>query len=137
MRRPHRAPLRGWLRPAGPRLREYVEAVRAIFRAFQGQEKLNFEGDADGTKCRLGIMQGTTENKTACRDLLAKAVERGLDASARGCSCSMAPRRCTPPSGTCSTANPYRSSGVGVIMSRSRLCRLPLGRFVVVGVCGW
>src|SRR3954454_12680469 len=28
----------------GPRLREYVQAVRAIFRAFRGQEKLAFEG---------------------------------------------------------------------------------------------
>lgn len=27
------------------RLREYVEAVRAIFRAFQGEERLKFEGD--------------------------------------------------------------------------------------------
>jgi probable F420-dependent oxidoreductase len=30
--------------PPGPRLREYVEAIRAIFRAFRGDEKLNFEG---------------------------------------------------------------------------------------------
>lgn len=30
--------------PPGPRLREYVEAVRAIFRAFQGTERLSFEG---------------------------------------------------------------------------------------------
>jgi probable F420-dependent oxidoreductase len=29
----------------GPRLREYVQAVRAIFRAFAGEEKLNFQGD--------------------------------------------------------------------------------------------
>ena len=29
----------------GPRLREYVLAVRAIFRAFHGEEKLSFEGD--------------------------------------------------------------------------------------------
>ena len=29
----------------GPRLREYVQAVRAIFRAFHGDEKLAFEGD--------------------------------------------------------------------------------------------
>src|SRR5205085_9059991 len=28
----------------GPRLREYVQALRAIFRAFRGQEKLAFEG---------------------------------------------------------------------------------------------
>lgn len=28
----------------GPRLREYVEAVRAIFRAFRGEERLAFEG---------------------------------------------------------------------------------------------
>src|SRR5215208_4810187 len=28
----------------GPRLREYVLALRAIFRAFRGEEKLNFEG---------------------------------------------------------------------------------------------
>ena len=31
--------------PPGPRLREYVEALRAIFRAFRGEEKLAFEGD--------------------------------------------------------------------------------------------
>src|SRR4029078_6761466 len=30
--------------PPGPRLREYVQAVRAIFRAFRGDEKLAFEG---------------------------------------------------------------------------------------------
>jgi probable F420-dependent oxidoreductase len=30
--------------PPGPRLREYVEAVRAIFRAFRGEERLEFEG---------------------------------------------------------------------------------------------
>ncbi|MHB8328167.1 MAG: TIGR03617 family F420-dependent LLM class oxidoreductase [Acidimicrobiales bacterium] len=29
----------------GPRLREYVQAVRAAFRAFRGEEKLAFEGD--------------------------------------------------------------------------------------------
>ena len=31
--------------PPGPRLREYVLAVRALFRAFQGTEQLNFSGD--------------------------------------------------------------------------------------------
>jgi probable F420-dependent oxidoreductase len=31
--------------PPGPRLREYVEAVRACFRAFQGDEKLAFDGE--------------------------------------------------------------------------------------------
>ncbi len=31
--------------PPGPRLREYVEALRAIFRAFRGEEKLAFEGE--------------------------------------------------------------------------------------------
>jgi probable F420-dependent oxidoreductase len=30
--------------PPGPRLREYIEAVRAVFRAFRGEEKLAFEG---------------------------------------------------------------------------------------------
>ena len=30
--------------PPGPRLREYVEAVRAIFRAFRREEKLDFHG---------------------------------------------------------------------------------------------
>jgi len=29
----------------GPRLKEYVESVKAIFRAFRGEEKLHFEGD--------------------------------------------------------------------------------------------
>jgi probable F420-dependent oxidoreductase len=31
--------------PPGPRLREYVAALRAIFRAFAGEEKLSFDGD--------------------------------------------------------------------------------------------
>lgn len=31
--------------PPGPRMREYVLAVRAIFRAFQGEEVLDFHGD--------------------------------------------------------------------------------------------
>src|ERR1700747_1619800 len=30
--------------PPGPRLKDYVEAVRACFRAFRGEEKLNHEG---------------------------------------------------------------------------------------------
>jgi probable F420-dependent oxidoreductase len=30
--------------PPGPRLREYVQAVKAIFRAFRGEEKLDFSG---------------------------------------------------------------------------------------------
>jgi probable F420-dependent oxidoreductase len=30
--------------PPGPRLKEYVQAVKAIFRAFRGEEKLAFEG---------------------------------------------------------------------------------------------
>ncbi len=29
----------------GPRLKEYVESVKAIFRAFRGEEKLHFDGD--------------------------------------------------------------------------------------------
>jgi probable F420-dependent oxidoreductase len=29
----------------GPRMREYVQAVKAIFRAFRGEEKLSFEGE--------------------------------------------------------------------------------------------
>lgn len=29
----------------GPRIREYVQALRAIFRAFSGKEKLNFQGE--------------------------------------------------------------------------------------------
>ncbi|HMQ28479.1 MAG TPA: LLM class flavin-dependent oxidoreductase, partial [Acidimicrobiales bacterium] len=31
--------------PPGPRLREYVLALRAIFRAFTGEERLGFEGE--------------------------------------------------------------------------------------------
>lgn len=30
--------------PPGPRLREYIQAVKACFRAFNGEEKLNFSG---------------------------------------------------------------------------------------------
>lgn len=50
---------------------------------FAGQVMVGALGvDADGNKTPLGIIQGTTENKTVCRDLLTRAVERGLDASA-------------------------------------------------------
>ena len=31
--------------PPGPRLREYVQSVKAIFRAFRGEENLSFAGD--------------------------------------------------------------------------------------------
>ena len=31
--------------PPGPRLKEYVEAIKAIFRAFAGEEKLKYEGE--------------------------------------------------------------------------------------------
>ena len=31
--------------PPGPRLKEYVEATKAIFRAFAGEEKLKYEGE--------------------------------------------------------------------------------------------
>lgn len=31
--------------PPGPRMKEYVQAVKAIFRAFRGEEKLHYEGD--------------------------------------------------------------------------------------------
>lgn len=31
--------------PPGPRMKEYVRSIQAIFRAFRGEEKLHFEGD--------------------------------------------------------------------------------------------
>ena len=31
--------------PPGPRLKEYVLALKAIFRAFRGEERLSFDGD--------------------------------------------------------------------------------------------
>jgi probable F420-dependent oxidoreductase len=31
--------------PPGPRMKEYVQSVKAIFRAYRGEEKLSFEGD--------------------------------------------------------------------------------------------
>lgn len=31
--------------PPGPRMKEYVEAIQAIFRAYRGEEKLAFDGD--------------------------------------------------------------------------------------------
>jgi probable F420-dependent oxidoreductase len=31
--------------PPGPRMKEYVQSIQAIFRAFRGDEKLSFEGD--------------------------------------------------------------------------------------------
>lgn len=31
--------------PPGPRMKEYVQSIQAIFRAFRGEEKLSFEGD--------------------------------------------------------------------------------------------
>ena len=67
---------------------------------FAGQTMVGALGvDADGNKVPLGIIQGTTENETVCRDLLAQAKDRGLDATGGCCSCSMAPKRCTPPCG--------------------------------------
>src|SRR5438128_2477031 len=36
---------------------------------------------SDGTKVPLGVVQGTTENKTVCKTLLRSAKDRGLDAS--------------------------------------------------------
>jgi putative transposase len=50
---------------------------------FAGQMMVGALGvDADGNKTPLGVVQGTTENAVVCRDLLAKAKDRGLDASA-------------------------------------------------------
>lgn len=31
--------------PPGPRMKEYVQAIQAIFRAFRGEEKLSFDGE--------------------------------------------------------------------------------------------
>ena len=31
--------------PPGPRMREYIQALRAIFRAFRGEERLDFDGE--------------------------------------------------------------------------------------------
>ena len=31
--------------PPGPRMKEYVQSLQAIFRAFRGEEKLSFAGD--------------------------------------------------------------------------------------------
>ncbi len=31
--------------PPGPRMKEYVQSIQAIFRAFRGEEKLSFDGD--------------------------------------------------------------------------------------------
>ena len=50
---------------------------------FAGQTMVGALGvDADGNKVPLGVIQGTTENAMVCRDLLTKAKDRGLDASA-------------------------------------------------------
>src|SRR4051794_29344424 len=49
---------------------------------FAGQMMVGALGvDSEGNKVPLGVTQGTTENAVVCRDLLAKAKERGLDAS--------------------------------------------------------
>lgn len=49
---------------------------------FAGQTMVGALGvDEHGTKVPLGVIQGTTENATICRDLLTKAKDRGLDAS--------------------------------------------------------
>ena len=78
---------------------------------FAGQTMVGALGvDAEGNKMPLGIIQGTTENKTVCGDLLTKVVERGLDDLGRSAgSCWTAPRRYTPPCATCSTVSPSRS----------------------------
>ncbi len=50
---------------------------------FAGQTMVGALGvDENGAKVPLGVIQGTTENATVCRDLLAKAKDRGLDAGA-------------------------------------------------------
>jgi putative transposase len=49
---------------------------------FAGQTMVGALGvDDSGAKVPLGVVQGTTENATVCRDLLAKAKDRGLDAA--------------------------------------------------------
>jgi len=49
---------------------------------FAGQAMVGGLGvTADGTKVPLGVVQGTTENATVCKQLLRSAKERGLDAS--------------------------------------------------------
>jgi putative transposase len=50
---------------------------------FAGQAMVGALGvTSDGTKMPLGVVQGTTENATVCKQLLRSAKERGLDASA-------------------------------------------------------
>jgi putative transposase len=49
---------------------------------FAGQTMVGALGvSADGTKVPLGVVQGTTENTTICKQLLRSAKDRGLDAS--------------------------------------------------------
>lgn len=50
---------------------------------FAGQAMVGALGvTGDGTKVPLGVVQGTTENATVCKQLLRSAKDRGLDASA-------------------------------------------------------
>jgi len=50
---------------------------------FAGQTMVGALGvTSDGTKVPLGVVQGTTENATVCKQLLGSVKERGLDASA-------------------------------------------------------
>ena len=46
----------------GPRLREYVLALRAIFRAFRGEEKLDFHGDFYTSRCSRMWSPGPIEH---------------------------------------------------------------------------
>jgi transposase-like protein len=57
----------------------------------------------DGTKVPLALAEGTTENATVVRDLLAGLRGRGREVTGPVWWCSTAPRRCAARSATCST----------------------------------
>jgi putative transposase len=72
----------------------------------------------DGVKIPLGLWEGSTENATLARTLLADLVDRGLDPEQAILSSSMAARRCAEQSRTCSAST---RSCIAVTATRSAM----------------
>ncbi len=61
---------------------------------------------ADGTKVPLGVVEGSTENASVVRHLIAGLRDAASTPARVCCSSSTAPRRCPRPCATCSASSP-------------------------------
>ena len=61
---------------------------------------------AEGTKVRLGVVEGSTENATVVRGLTPACATVASTPARVCCSCSTVPRRCTRRYATCSASQP-------------------------------